>query len=389
MKRFLSIIFPLVVLCISFVNAKENWTIEHIWKDIILTYDWESITLSNETIDWSTQKCPLWYHIWTADDWSNTIKMRYNIKWKNYEHLKIENENGLYRIIEEYCIPSSCLWYNATEVCPTYDYWIDDLDNDLNLGGRLYKTDSYWAKHKIYYVDYHSLGSSLCEGLKWSIILTTNPNVEISKLHAITRCFKDDKNIVINNWYSKEYNDAYIFAYNNKITTMPTIEEANMNWEIIRAEIAKMLANWVKKFWYYADPNIPCSFTDTASVKWDLATAIIESCKYWIMWQWITQFRPYDKITKAEVATAVSRILRWSQYDWWTPFYVNHVNALENAWVLTDSYNINSNELRWNVMTILMKANNILEYNSIDCETPEYILLCTNDKEKCPEKCKK
>jgi hypothetical protein len=36
-----------------------------------------------------------------------------------------------------------------------------------------------------------------------------------------------------------------------------------------------------------------------------------------------------------------------------------------------------------------MKANNILEYNSIDCETPEFILLCAGDEEKCPEKCKK
>ena len=98
---------------------------------------------------------------------------------------------------------------------------------------------------------------------------------------------------------------------------MPTIEDANMYWEIKRMEIAKMLSNWVASFWFYKDTTAKCNFTDTSSVKWDLATAIKESCQYWIMWQWITEFRPYDKITKWEVATAVSRILRKTKYNWW------------------------------------------------------------------------
>ena len=252
-----------------------------------------------------------------------------------------------------------------------------------------YKTSTKWTNNFPYIFVYKRRNDKYLYERSAYLKTCTNVNSDyLCKNANLIRCFKNDKNTVIDNWFSKEYNDAYIFAYNNQITTMPTIEQANMTWEIIRAEIAKMLANWVKKFWYYADPNISCNFTDTASVKWDLATAIIESCQYWIMWQWITQFRPYDKITKAEVSTAISRILWWTQYDWWTPFYTNHVYALENAWVLSDRNNINSNELRWNVMTMLMKANNILKNISADCDSPEITLACAMDSKECPEKCK-
>jgi hypothetical protein len=43
---------------------------------------------------------------------------------------------------------------------------------------------------------------------------------------------------------------------------MPTIEEAKMNDEIIRAEIAKMLANWVKSLGRTPDTYKSCNFKD-------------------------------------------------------------------------------------------------------------------------------
>ena len=159
------------------------------------------------------------------------------------------------------------------------------------------------------------------------------------------------------NRYSQEEQDAYEFAYQNRITTMPTIEQANMNGEIIRAEIAKMFANRVKSLWRTPDISKSCSFKDISSVKWDLYTAIIESCQLWIMWQWISDFRPFDKITRAEVATAVSRIVWWDKYDWWNPYYLNHIIALKDGWVIDSADDVFKNELRWSVMTMLMKAS--------------------------------
>ena len=187
------------------------------------------------------------------------------------------------------------------------------------------------------------------------------------------------------NWFSQEYNDAYAFAFANRITTMPSIEQANMHWEIIRAEIAKMFANWVKSMWQVPDSSRYCNFTDISSVKWDLYTAIIESCQLGIMWQWISQFRPYDKITRWEVATAVSRILWWNEYDWWSPYYAQHLNALRAAWIISDISQPNFQELRWNVMVMLMKASNSFV---ADCDDPIIALACANDISDCPDECK-
>ena len=43
---------------------------------------------------------------------------------------------------------------------------------------------------------------------------------------------------------------------------MPTIEQANMEGQITRAEISKMLANWVKSLGYTPDTSAKCNFTD-------------------------------------------------------------------------------------------------------------------------------
>lgn len=217
----------------------------------------------------------------------------------------------------------------------------------------------------------------------------------LSNNGACLRSSNNTTNIVNNNtvntsntnngWYPKDFKDAYAFAYQNKITTMPTIEEANMDWEIIRAEIAKMLANWVKSLWIEPDKSAVCKFNDISWVKWDLYTAIIESCQLGIMWQWIEGFRPFDKITKWEVATAVSRIIWGNKHDSWTPYYLNHMNALKNAWILNDIYNAEVNELRWNVMVTLMKASYTDELT--DCDDPAVLLACSLDDPACPAKC--
>lgn len=190
-----------------------------------------------------------------------------------------------------------------------------------------------------------------------------------SEIQSVNNVISNNTNnnsiTAIDNWYSKEYNDAYEFAYQSRITTMPTIEQANMHWEIIRAEIAKMLSNWVKmSLGRSPDTSKSCNFKDISWVKGDLYTAVIESCQLGIMWQWINEFRPFDKITKWEVATAVSRILWWSKYDWWEPFYFKHMDALKDAWVLNSISSPEVDELRWNVMVTLMKASNANKSNN-------------------------
>ena len=202
---------------------------------------------------------------------------------------------------------------------------------------------------------------------------------KVNKMCILDTTYNSKRN---NNSYSQEYKDAYTFAYANKITTMPTIEQANMNSPIIRAEIAKMLANWVKNSWAVPDYSKSCNFSDISSVKWDLYTAIIESCQLWIMGQWISNFRPYDTITKWEVSTAISRILWGSTYEWWTPYYVSHINALQAVWVLDNINNPNTNELRGNVMVALMRASNNVQSKNItdnEYDKSDYSAVNYND----------
>jgi len=46
--------------------------------------------------------------------------------------------------------------------------------------------------------------------------------------------------------YSEEEISVYHWAYDHMITTQPSIEKANMGGKITRAEIAKMIVNFVR-----------------------------------------------------------------------------------------------------------------------------------------------
>ena len=143
---------------------------------------------------------------------------------------------------------------------------------------------------------------------------------------------------------------------------MSSIDNANMYGKITRAELAKMLANWAKssdKVSNTIDTTKACEFTDTASVKGDLAVAITESCQMGLMGQGITAFRPYDTITRAEFGTALSRALWGNKYEGGTPYYKNHLDALKAAGIMNQIANAESmQEVRGYVMLMLMRVEN-------------------------------
>ena len=157
--------------------------------------------------------------------------------------------------------------------------------------------------------------------------------------------------------YSEELQGAYNWAYGKKITTMSSIDNANMYGAITRAELAKMLANWAKDGGKTPDTSKACTFTDTASVKGDLAVAIVEACQLGLMGQGITAFRPYDTISRAEFGTALSRALWGSKYEGGNPYYVNHLNALKAEWIMNQISNaVATKEVRGYVMLMLQRS---------------------------------
>lgn len=63
--------------------------------------------------------------------------------------------------------------------------------------------------------------------------------------------------------YNQELIEAYAYAYTIGITTMPTIEQADMNGNLIRSHMAKMMSNYATEVLNLV-PNTGkvCSFND-------------------------------------------------------------------------------------------------------------------------------
>ena len=158
------------------------------------------------------------------------------------------------------------------------------------------------------------------------------------------------------NEYSSELQQAYKWAYGNKITTMDSIDKANMKWNITREEMAKMISNFATNIlWKTPDTTKPCLFIDS-NINPDLVESVTKSCQLWLMGQWVTSFRPKDSVTRAEFWTVLSRALWWNQNEWWSTYYENHLKALKSEWIMTKINTPMDKEVRGFVMLMLMRS---------------------------------
>ena len=162
--------------------------------------------------------------------------------------------------------------------------------------------------------------------------------------------------------YTQEFQQAYEFAKWNWITTMPTIQKANMEWKLTRIAMAKMLSQYaINVLWKTPDASKIVKFNDVTSKKdADYDNWVTLAYQLWIMWQnmpW-NKFRPNDEVTRAEFATALSR-MAYNTSDWeyksTSKYYVHHMEKLVNEWIITND-NPNMKELRWYVMIMLMRS---------------------------------
>lgn len=170
--------------------------------------------------------------------------------------------------------------------------------------------------------------------------------------------------------YSREYKQAYSWAYNNWVTTMSTIDKANLYWNITRIELAKMISN-------FAINVLKKPLRETSGCKFDDITSALDkqydnwvsnACAMRLMWQWIKKFRPYDKVTVAEFWTILSRLLHDIQFNsyWNDPFYLYHLKALKYWWIMADTSNPTwKNAIRGDVMSMLRKSEMWGDYNLI------------------------
>ena len=172
---------------------------------------------------------------------------------------------------------------------------------------------------------------------------------------------KWDPSEVQNNGYTREMNNAYKFAHDNWITTTKSIEKAKMNSPLTRIAMAKMLSNYaINVLW--KEPDVSKwtvkfnDVTDKQNKNYDNAVTL--AYQLWIMWQNMknNNFRPNDEVTRAEFATALSRMLYWTNDGQWNAnYYEPHIAKLNNEWIINNT-NPKTKEKRWYVMIMLMRT---------------------------------
>ena len=163
-----------------------------------------------------------------------------------------------------------------------------------------------------------------------------------------------------NQWktYSDEFQQAYEFAYKHGITTMPTIEQANMEGPLTRIAMAKMLSYYaINVLWQKPDETRVNKFNDV-SEKMDAEynDAVTLAYQLWIMWINMPKnnFRPNDLVTRWEFATALSRML-YGIEDWKDKYYSTHLAKLMEEKIITND-DPKMKELRGYVMIMLMRS---------------------------------
>ena len=161
--------------------------------------------------------------------------------------------------------------------------------------------------------------------------------------------------------YTQEFQQAYEFAHENGITTKNTIESADMNGKLTRIAMAKMLSQYaINILWKTPDTSNTKKFDDVSDKRdADYDNWVMFAYQLWIMWQnMANNFRPDDEVTRAEFATALSRMLYWTsdgEYKSTDKYYTNHMKKLVQEWIITND-DAKMKELRWYVMIMLMRS---------------------------------
>ena len=97
---------------------------------------------------------------------------------------------------------------------------------------------------------------------------------------------------------------------------MKTVQQANMEGNLIRSHMAKMMVNYaIKVLNKYPDTSLTCAFDDIDTQTTELKNYIKRACQLGLMGQGITHFDPNGEVTRAQFGTVLSRTLYNNQYD--------------------------------------------------------------------------
>lgn len=199
-------------------------------------------------------------------------------------------------------------------------------------------------------------------------------------------------NLMANASYSDELQGAYDYAFENGITTMDSIENANMYGTLTRIALAKMISNYAMDvLGLTPDTDKDCEFSDvTASLDEQYDNGVTNACQLGLMGVGIEKFNPYGIVTRAEFGTVLSRALRGDKYNGATPYYADHLSALEDAGVMNNISNPSAVEVRGYVMLMMQRADEEWVATPEVCKDPMVAIACALNPEDdaCPVECR-
>ena len=184
-------------------------------------------------------------------------------------------------------------------------------------------------------------------------------NTEENISDAITTTISDSAKQT----YDQEQIAAYEWAFKNWITTINNIDEARLTDWLTRAELAKMMSQYLTQVMWQIPTIEKVEYSDVDESLGDLADFIQTAYAYKIMWinaDWtpLEEFNPNWLVTRADYATVFSRVLYGDKYnrsEW--NYYEGHLAALKEAWILTNT-TPTIEELRGWVMLMMYRSTN-------------------------------
>lgn len=164
--------------------------------------------------------------------------------------------------------------------------------------------------------------------------------------------------------YTPELVEAYLFAKQVGITTQKTIQEADMFSPLIRKHLAKFMVEFTTKILgKKPDMTRDCTFADVSNESSEMQQYMTMACKLGIMGMLPDGqtpddvFNPNDMVTRAQFATALSRVIYNGLIKWTEAcFYCNHMTQLKKDGIMTKIDVPTVEELRWYVMLMMMRV---------------------------------
>ena len=169
--------------------------------------------------------------------------------------------------------------------------------------------------------------------------------------------------------FSPELNQAYSYAHEIWITTVPDIAKANMTGTLIREHLAKMISNFaINVLEKKPNTGMQCTFEDMQNETPEMQFYAKLACQLGLMWLASDgtpniHFYPEVEVTRAQFGTVLSRALRGDKYNDNTAenYFTEHLEALNNIWIMKNISDPLNLELRWYVMLMMMRTSETIK----------------------------